>query len=185
MQKKNIKKLILGAVGAFFISVLSSYLYDVFIKSFFINITTSTLNYFDGYRNKFIYEEVAKGFHDCESLLVLTMMIGVTAGLSLSIIMKQIKNKYPTEKTENKKTDTGDWIEVFFITIFLFIVLIQQSQLSLVNRLITDFNQKRAIATPYLEIKDRDIFVSDFAKIKTKEDYEYLMDKLEIVISNE
>ncbi|HAE36605.1 MAG: hypothetical protein UR85_C0004G0057 [Candidatus Nomurabacteria bacterium GW2011_GWF2_35_66] len=181
----NISKLriALGILGTFFLSIIATYLYDIFFKNFFINITTWILDFFHKYRDKFIYEEVAKGFHNYESQLMFAMMIGIFCGLCVFIIVKHIKSKYSDKIINDQKIKKSFWFDITFATFFFFVMFIQQTQLSLINKLTTNFYQKLNTATPYMNIHEKDIFISNFSTIKSKKDYEKIIENLDILKS--
>ena len=147
-------KIAVGVIGTIFLSILSSYLYDVFFKEGLNKFTVLILNYFHTYRDTFIYVEVSKGFHNYESQFIFSFIVGLSCGLALVLFTRTAKKKYPNFNISNK--ESYFWLDLLFPIFFFFFLFAQQMQLSLINELITNFYQKLNIVTPYINQNQKD-----------------------------
>ena len=171
-------KLFLGIGGTLIISILATFLYDIFLKTLLIDFFSWLLDFFCTTRDSFIYQEVAKGFHDQAALRIFSLIIGFAMGIyCVFLIRKTSKGKKFEEKS---KKDS-----IFMVCFIIFFFCIQAIQILLVNQLITDYNQKLNIATPFMSDQERNLSISRFSSIKDKENYDRLIMELDQIINNQ
>lgn len=161
--------LILGALG--------SGLWEIAVKPIFSLLMTLALNVvtlgLESLRND-MYADVARGFHEAPSL----MLLGITITGSVGFLAGYLFGGWYFPKT---KGGNGSGLLfslkliILFGVILIFFILFRSTY---INRAITHYEQMTAIVAPYITEHEKIDIKSKFAQIKTKDDYVRIINRL-------
>jgi len=210
-------KLMLGMVGAVLLGAIGSGVWEGLLKPISVYTRDLLLDIisfgFVSYQDN-IYKEIAKGFHEAPSTLLLGHILSlfvVITGMSALLYRDRKENFKNEEASELKKInallDELNGVEVkidvdeakaqllslkkeleesklnnkydklrsvsFMLACIIIATLfvLDLIKTSYVGTAITNYSQSLSIVSPYLSIEQKNIIVSNFAKIESRADY--------------
>lgn len=185
MTKFNVNKylkVVLGVIGAIFLGAIGSGVWENLLSPLMGVCTELAINIITLGKESFlnsIYEDIAKGFSERYSIelyytvwfLVFSFFLGYFRADKFSL-KKKAKNLSDDEKEKyaNRDKKFTNYL-LFFLVLILFSLIIQGSVDRYKNRAIIYIEQSIRICSPYLSQKEINHLFSQFASIKTKEDY--------------
>jgi hypothetical protein len=203
MSKTTLGKWTLGIVGTVVLGALGSGLWDVALKNVFTALGRAMLtgiSFVYVHLNDTIYLEIAKGHTDRVSLWLVScfaLLFGSLTGLATGYLSIRYANATHVQNahgepcklkplqrfliclSDKRKVLNG---VVLLSTLFLVsIFLVQSCMLFYVSNAITQYEQEYAICLPFLNDHDRAFNRSQFAQIRTREDYERVLQILQQV----
>ena len=172
ITKKNViaavVTILLGAIG----SGIWAYFLDPLVKSsstIILGIITFGIK---GLENQ-IYEDVSHGFHESASLEVFNLMFGALFAFLLY-------GAFIGPNSLNAKVPSARFIFFLKLCLLFFAILIIFNNLraNYVNEEITRFQNMYDITAPAMSEQDRLILKSEFARIKSHEDYDMVINQI-------
>ena len=140
-----------------------------------------------------MYMEIAKGFHEYSSYLILNLAITTFVSIVSAIILRLILSYNENLSYINKFSliilirANVKKVRVFLIASYLIFCILffslQLVQFYYINKQITYYNQLITIVRPYISSEDYNLFNSRFAQIYNKETFEEITGQLEELIS--
>jgi len=163
---------ILGAFGSglwfYIIHPLFRYSSDVILK-----IITFGFSSFE----KNIYMEIAKGYHEATILEILGLFTGFIVGVVFSSILIFIKDL--TKKTIYlPNIPKKQFLVILFLVFVSIFMLFSCFRSSYINDKITYYEQLYDTISPHIDEENRIMIKSEFAQIRTKEDYNRIINNL-------
>jgi hypothetical protein len=176
---------LIGIIGTIFLGALGSGLWQIVLSPLVYKVGKVFLNLLSPFFIFFInniYIEIAKGLHESHSLALLGLFVGGCTGFLGTIVFIHIylRNKVGSDKSlpnllANKKI-YYTWVmaAVFSISFLTGSYFIE----GYVNVSITRFEQTLDICSPYITQSEVLEFRSQFAQIKSRIDYENIINSL-------
>ncbi len=186
---KNFLTLKTGLGGIVFAIFLTALLEDSFKSALnFIGkvlLTLSTLG-LQKYKDQ-IYLDIAKGFYEQSSILLLSGAIGIIIAFSLITGWHLLKDE-KGETSElfnsvNKYRRAFKYGSFFYIVVVVTVVILMLNQVTYTNKAIAYYKQLKAISAPFLDESKEEFYESRFASIKNQDDFVRLMNELERILS--
>ena len=179
----KLKKPILGILLTIFLGAIGSGFWEICLKDIFIWIGHAILRVITlgitSVRDSF-YEEIAKGRTDRAALnlhLYVIMFLGGICGFIFS-------RRAPQTDDENRTEERKAWRKAIFSLLpLVFFCFFRLTTLTYVSGAVDQYEQSYTICLPYLSEKEREQIRSQFAQIRTKEDYKEVLSKLVSVAS--
>lgn len=191
-------KVSFGIIGAILIGAIGSGVWENLLSPFFEFLVKISIQTFTLGRKVFldsIYEDIAKGFSDKYSIrffyffestlfaiLIITLFF---AKRSIKKIIFSYKEEHEKTEEESKYSEKNLKRKILLTNIILFLLLITFSSIFIEERVnlyknnaIVHIEQSLRIIMPYLSQKEINQLKSQFALIKSKEDYVELDKKL-------
>lgn len=155
--------IILGAIG----SGLWSYAFDPLL-SYSSDITLKAITFGFKSLEDQIFLEIAKGFHERPSLLLLSFTFGLFLGLLIVMLLALLLSpqKYIPDVLTNRTFISG--LLLLFILVMLLFIMFRTFY---INDQITYYNQLYDIVAPFTDEEERLLITADFAQIENKENY--------------
>jgi len=175
---KWIMKCILTLIGIF----IANGLWASFGESLWHFWTEKTLNFttfgIETFKDK-IYLEIAKGFCERPSLMVLTYIMAM---LLVFIIIALIGKKTIARSFEFKKLENViSKIAKVYLCISIFFIMILITRVEYVNKAIIHFGQLINIISPYVDDPNEEKYRARFAQIRSRNEYYVLINELETI----
>ncbi|MBX4200937.1 hypothetical protein KW786_02295 [Candidatus Parcubacteria bacterium] len=190
------KKLILPSIGTIVLALITNAIWENFFRDLLnwlvriiLNVSTFGIKkYQDG-----IYADVARGFYERSSLEILLIIVCGFSALTLLITFSHF-GKFVFRQSETKikiKEFIGSFIRGnslvsllprLYVLFFAIILIANVARMAYVNELIAYHNQLLRIIAPHISEEENKIFLSKFAQIQHKSDYEKDVKELEEII---
>ena len=119
-----------------------------------------------------VYAEVAKGFHEGTSILILGILIGILSGYMLAMVRKWHFSKTDNKKPPSKVADISMVVLGIVLGLFFF------SRASYTNRALAHFHQTLSIVSIQLDLQAKQVYLSRFSAMTTRKEYHDLMNEL-------
>lgn len=185
-------------VGLILIGILANGLWDTAIGPVIMWLVNTCFDLmslaFHSYSNS-AYKEIAQGLHEGPSTTILGVVTIVFVGAMILPLLygpgglfQKIK-KYKQEENIDKSKLFGKIMNNIINTLRLLLCVILLMTLPLcsrmlyINKAITQFNHAFRICSPFLGPEEEEVILSDFAQIQCKEDYAKIMEKFELIAS--
>ena len=198
-MRKTKTKITLGILGTIGVGILTNALWDAIrpatrsFYEFLLNISILGIDKFkDG-----IYLDIAKGHHEIFSINTYGLIIGILLSfviLSLLIAARRVLKEdedHAFAKSIDKlfswpkqATPKGFLTFILIYTVFaITIISLNLVKETYINDAITYYEQMLSITAPYLSSEEYIQIESEFAQIKNKSDYQFVVRKLELTAS--
>lgn len=196
---KKFKKTAIAVILTILLSAAGSALWEILkplssnLRNLLINIATlGIIRVKDS-----LFLSVAKGFHESVSLEVLSFMWGFIVGLPIVTLLMMLFYKYFKKITirikdiikdddpANRSHQAFKIVIALYIIFFLTISIFEIYKTDYVNRSITYYNQLLNATAPYLTQTQEESINSNFAQIKTEQDYNFIIEQLQEVATRE
>lgn len=178
------KKFVTSIIGVIILGIFSSALWDKLFKPlteilFRLLLYVSTLG-IEKYRNG-IYSEIAKGFHESVSLEILTWITSVFVGTVVAVVFLKIKGHKKSALSNDGflfKTINRIYFLILYLVFSITFVGLNIVKIQYINRSIVYFEQLLNVVSTEITDDSYKGFQSEFAEIKTKNDYISSINKL-------
>ena len=137
-----------------------------------------------------LYQEAAKGFHEHVALSIFSLVvfgISLGGGFLIGSTMTVMKLKKGEAHSKWVSSPWSNWaiprLFLLMIVTGLLFAVFRQYSASFSNNLVTTFEQQMNVAAPHLKELDRLELRAKFASMKSKEDYDAIMNDLNLVIT--
>jgi hypothetical protein len=192
-MKTDSKKVLYFVLGSIILGSLGSGFWEIALKPFFLwvgklSLTIVTLGISS--LEESIYQRVARGLVETPSAVLLIMFVGTITGLcfaTIGRIYKEIKLKgKPDEKNKKKNLSSKKlWLLLIVITTTTTIINLQVFVTIYINYSAGIFRQSFMIIKPYIDNQEEEIIMSEFSRMKNKDEFELAMNKIKVVAEKE
>jgi hypothetical protein len=179
-------KWILGVLGTIVLGALGSGFWELFMRDFFTWIGRGILSVITlgitSVRDSF-YVDVAKGRTDRVGLYLVSyalFLLGVLSGFIFGKGWRRKRMNAP-ETISERDVRIVRWSIVFCIASFVVTMLFRSITVSYVSGAVDHFEQTYTVCAPYLPANERELIRSQFAQIRTKDDYVAVLARLQEV----
>ena len=137
---------------------------------------------FDTYKVD-VYKEIARGLHEYASYALFGTVTAIWVGLQLGLLLALFTlmwSKAKMREREERIRSAKKWVYAYGL-LFVFLStaqLIAVARHTYINSAVTHFRQVLRIASPYLDESEQAVILSQFAQVKSKEDYVRIVDRL-------
>ena len=197
------RKSLLGLAGAIFLGALGSGLWDVAVKpgaQWILRLTLSTVTLGSQTIRNQVYQHAAKGPHEAASsfvmIVVATLLLATPFWMALRIYEE--RRFYRRTRLSDKEGEKGTLLQMearltkLFLTAYILFgitlvpttgIFIQMLQIQEATKAYTFFSQSMTICRPYIDEQHYQLLLSQYAMIRTKDDYVRITDKLRGIAS--
>ena len=179
---KQVVRGILGLLVVVFLGALGSGLWLHALEPFVIFILRLASLGFDTYKVD-VYKEIARGLHEYASYALFGTVTAIWVGLQLGLLLALFTLmwfKAKMREREERIRSAKKWVYAYGL-LFVFLStaqLIAVARHTYINSAVTHFRQVLRIASPYLDESEQAVILSQFAQVKSKEDYVRIVDRL-------
>ena len=194
---KVTKELKIGIIGSIIASFLVIYLLEPFVSICGSTIVRISSAISSSYSNQ-LYTEIATGETNYAFMIWAILWIAIMFSLVIiSVVFLIITSTKEVEKEKSEEEKKKIYrkeekkrrsiikamrissIFAIFISLFLLVWGIADDIVRIST--IKNFNQKIKILTPYIGEKEKDILISEFSLMKSREDFEVLQNKIDSI----
>ena len=179
---KQVVRGILGLLVVVFLGALGSGLWLHALEPFVRFILRLASLGFDTYKVD-VYKEIARGLHEYASYALFGTVTAIWVGLQLGLLLALFTlmwSKAKMREREERIRSAKKWVYAYGL-LFVFLStaqLIAVARHTYINSAVTHFRQVLRIASPYLDESEQAVILSQFAQVKSKEDYVRIVDRL-------
>lgn len=182
VSRKQVVRGILGLLLVVFLGALGSGLWLHALEPFVRFVLRLASLGFDTYKVD-VYKEIARGLHEYASSALFGTITAIWVGLQLGLLLALfalMRSKAKLREREERIRLAKKWFYAYgLLVVFLSTAqLIAVARHTYINSAVTHFRQVLRIASPYLDESEQAVIVSQFAQVKSKEDYVRIVDRL-------